>query len=52
MSDRVHEAKYVLTMFVACLDGNEIIVLQDRCLDHPPVVTYFTRYISNSRRHL
>lgn len=31
-------------MFVGCLHGDEIIVLQDGRLDHPPVVTYFTRY--------
>lgn len=40
----------VKIIFVGCLHGDEIIVLQDGRLDHPPVVTYFTRY--NTKRHL
>ena len=37
-------------MFVGCWHGDEIIVLQDGCLDYPPVVTYFIKY--NTKRHL
>jgi len=50
VSDQVHKAKYAFNMFVGRLHGDEIIVLQDGRLDHPPVVTYFTRY--NTKRHL